>query len=159
MLTKSGQCGSTTSTSERQPARASVVTATASPKVLLYSHDTFGLGNIRRTLLLSQDLRAQYPKASILIVTGSPMIHAFRIPDGIDYIKLPCLDRVDADRYQPRFLSACKAEVFRTRRAILSRSITSFVPDLVIVDKRPSGVDGELVDALRALRRSGTPTS
>ena len=40
------------------------------------------------------------PRAAILIVTGSPMIHAFRIPDGVDYIKLPCLDRVDAERYR-----------------------------------------------------------
>ncbi len=91
-------------------------TALADPspcKILLYSHDTFGLGNIRRTLLLTQDLVNQYPKAAILIVTGSPMIHAFRIPDGVDYIKLPCLDRVDAERYEPRFLLDCSQETFQ----------------------------------------------
>jgi predicted glycosyltransferase len=82
----------------------------APPKILLYSHDTFGLGNIRRTLLLSEELIAQYPGASILIVTGSPMIHAFRIPKGIDYIKLPCLYRVDVGRYAARFLVECTAE-------------------------------------------------
>src|ERR1044071_7292535 len=49
-------------------------------KILLYSHDTFGLGNIRRTLLLTQELVSQYPKAAILIVTGSPMFPAFRPP-------------------------------------------------------------------------------
>ena len=27
----------------------------SSPKIVLYSHDTFGMGNIRRTLLLSQE--------------------------------------------------------------------------------------------------------
>ena len=32
------------------------------PKVLLYSHDTFGLGNIRRTLLLSQALTDEFEK-------------------------------------------------------------------------------------------------
>src|SRR6185369_11597709 len=88
-------------------------------KILLYSHDTFGLGNIRRTLLLTQDLTRLYPKAAILVVTGSPMIHAFRIPEGVDYIKLPCLDRVDAERYQPRFLYDCAEEVRQTRGAIL----------------------------------------
>lgn len=121
-------------------------------KILLYSHDTFGLGNIRRTLLLTQDLTSQYPKAAILVVTGSPMIHAFRIPEGVDYIKLPCLDRVEAERYEPRFLFDCSEEMKRTRRAILEKSVLGFAPDLMIVDKRPAGVDGELLETLRALQ-------
>lgn len=131
----------------------SAVPALLTPKILLYSHDTSGLGNIRRTLLLSQTLTDQYPGASILIVTGSPMIHAFRIPDGIDYIKLPCLDRIDADRYEPRFLSTCTAEVKRTRRTILTNVVCGFHPDLMIIDKRPAGVGGELLEALQALRQ------
>src|ERR1051326_4090430 len=64
-------------------------------RILLYSHDTFGLGNIRRTLLLAQELIDQYPKAAVLLITGSQMIHSFRIPEGVDYVKLPCLDRID----------------------------------------------------------------
>lgn len=124
------------------------------PKVLLYSHDTFGLGNIRRTLVLAQALREQYPGAALLLVTGSPMIHAFRIPDGLDYIKLPCLDRIEADQYQPRFLATWSAEVTRIRRSILHRTVMGFAPDLMIVDKRAAGIDGELVDTLRALRRA-----
>src|SRR5690242_14344830 len=79
----------------------------SSPKIVLYSHDTFGMGNIRRTLLLSQEFITNYPAASILIITGSPMIHAFRIPSGIDYIKLPCMDRLQAEQYAPRYLSSC----------------------------------------------------
>jgi predicted glycosyltransferase len=130
----------------------------ATPKILLYSHDTFGLGNIRRTLLLAQELIEQYPGAAILLVTGSQMIHSFRIPDGIDYIKLPCLDRVDAERYEPRFLHAWSEEVKRTRSAILEKSVLGFEPDLMIVDKRPSGVDGELMNTLRELRRKRLPT-
>lgn len=127
------------------------------PRILVYSHDTFGLGNIRRTLLISEALTEQYPGAAVLIVTGSPVIHAFRIPEGSDYIKLPCLDRVDADRYEPLTLSNCSAEVKRTRRAILEQAVLGFDPDLMIVDKVPTGVDGELLDTLRALRRTRHP--
>lgn len=126
----------------------------ARPKILLYSHDTFGLGNIRRTLLLCEAIRQEYASASILIVTGSPMIHAFRIPEGVDYVKLPCLDRTGAERYEPRFLPARPVEVNRVRRAVLEESILSFRPDLMIVDKRAGGVDGELLDTLRALRHA-----
>ena len=121
------------------------------PKIVLYSHDTFGLGNIRRTLLLANGLIKQYPAAAILIITGSPMIHAFRIPEGLDYIKLPCLDRIEPERYEPRFLSDCSAEVKRTRVAILEKAVLGFEPDLMIVDKRAAGVDGELLGTLRAL--------
>jgi predicted glycosyltransferase len=132
--------------------------ATQRPKILLYSHDTFGLGNIRRTLLLADDFIERYPGASILIITGSPMIHAFRIPEGVDYVKLPCLDRVAAERYAPRFLGGCTAEVKSTRSAILKESVMGFAPDLMVVDKRPSGVDGELLETLSALRASGMRT-
>jgi predicted glycosyltransferase len=130
----------------------------ATPKILLYSHDTFGLGNIRRTLLLAEELSGQYPGAAILMVTGSQMVHSFRIPDGVDYIKLPCLDRVDAERYEPRFLRAWSEEVKRTRSAILEKSVLGFEPDLMIVDKRPAGVDGELAETLEEIRRKRLPT-
>ena len=129
-----------------------VAISTPPPKILLYSHDTFGLGNIRRTLLLAEELRSHYPGASILIITGSPMIHAFRIPEGVDYIKLPCLDRIAAERYTPRFLTQCSQEVKATRAAIIKQSVLSFAPDLMIVDKRPAGVDGELLDTLNEMR-------
>jgi len=143
----------------RRPLARRLPTARLSaPKILLYSHDTFGLGNIRRTLLLAQELIEQYPGAAILLVTGSQMIHSFRIPEGVDYIKLPCLDRIDAERYEPRFLTACSAEVKRTRSAILERAVLGFEPDLMIVDKRPAGVDGELIETLRALRQKQLPT-
>jgi predicted glycosyltransferase len=36
--------------------------------------------------------------------------------------------------------------------------VLGFAPDLMIVDKRPAGVDGELLETLRALRRMRLPT-
>lgn len=122
------------------------------PRFLLYSHDTCGLGNIRRTLLLAQELIEQYPKSAVLVVTGSQMIHSFRIPEGVDYIKLPCLDRIDAERYESRFLLECSEAVKNTRSSIIEKAVLGFEPDLMIVDKRPAGVDGELMDTLTALR-------
>lgn len=132
--------------------------ASRAPKVLLYSHDTFGLGNIRRTLLLADTIAAAYPSASLLIVTGSPMIHAFRIPPRTDYIKLPCVTRPDADRYEPAYLNTRSSEVAHIRSGVLDRAVRGFAPDLMIVDKRAAGIGGELLDPLRALRRMHAPT-
>lgn len=126
------------------------VRATVAPRIVLYSHDTCGLGNIRRTLLLAETVRSEYPQASVLVVTGSPVIHAFRIPDGVDYVKLPTLDRTDADRYSPRFLHG-GSDIMALRRDILERTIVGFDADLIVVDKRPSGIDGELESTLEAL--------
>jgi predicted glycosyltransferase len=126
------------------------------PKILLYSHDTFGLGNIRRTLLLAENFKNRYPKSSILIITGSPVIHAFRLPDGIDYIKLPSLDRVDAEKYQPKYLSDCADEITQTRAAIVEKITLGFNPDLFIVDKRAAGINGELLKALKKIRKKNS---
>src|SRR5438445_683098 len=134
-----------------QPSRA------IGPKILLYSHDTFGLGNIHRTLLIAEALTGALPDAAVLIVTGSPVIHALCIPDGMDYVKLPCLDRIAAEHYQPRFLSFWSDDVKRMRRDILRKAALGFAPDLVIVDKRAAGVDGELLGTLAALRRLRHP--
>src|SRR5206468_10213883 len=130
-----------------QPSRA------IGPKFLRYSHDTFGLGNIHRTLLVAEALTTALPGAAVLIVTGSPVIHALRIPDGMDYVKLPCLDRVAAERYQPRFLSSWSDDVKRIRRDILRKAALGFDPDLVIVDKRATGVDGERLGTAAAHTR------
>ena len=140
------------------PAGPASAQALKNLRILLYSHDTFGLGNIRRTLLLAQELIDQYPRAAVLLITGSQMIHSFRIPEGVDYVKLPCLDRIDAERYESRFLLDCSEAVKSTRSAIIERTVLGFEPDLMIVDKRPAGVDGELHDTLTALRERNFPT-
>jgi predicted glycosyltransferase len=142
---------------DQAPTHTHPTPSPAHPKILLYSHDTFGLGNIRRTLLLAEFLGATYPRSAILLLTGSPMIHAFRIPPRVDYVKLPCVNRIRADEYEPRFLADCADEVRWTRSAIIERTAIAFAPDLFIVDKRAGGIDNELVTALEALRRLPTP--
>ena len=42
------------------------------PRILLYSHDTFGLGHLRRSRTIAQALVSAFPDASALILTGSP---------------------------------------------------------------------------------------
>src|SRR5687767_11722087 len=54
---ESGWHAARVSTLNGEPHEHTLPAADQTPyKILLYSHDTFGLGNIRRTLLLTQDL-------------------------------------------------------------------------------------------------------
>ena len=120
-------------------------------RVLIYSHDTFGLGNIRRMLEVARHLVQASPEVSVLIITGSPMLHAFRIPARIDYVKLPCLSRGVDGRYGARFLDLSLPATVRLRANIISSAIADFAPDLILVDKKPFGVEDELCGALAAL--------
>ena len=123
-------------------------------RVLIYSHDTFGLGNIRRMLEVARHLVQSSPEVSVLVVTGSPMLHAFRIPPRIDYVKLPCLSRNVDSRYGARFLDLTLDATVRLRANLIRSTITDFAPDLILVDKKPFGVEDELSGALVALQSS-----
>ncbi len=120
-------------------------------KILIYSHDTFGLGNIRRMLEVARHLVESSPRVSVLVITGSPMLHAFRIPPGIDYVKLPCLQRDVQGHYAARSLNLSLHDTVKLRANLIRSAIADFEPDLVLVDKKPFGVEDELAGALQAL--------
>lgn len=124
-------------------------------RVLVYSHDTFGLGNIRRMLEISRHLVESDPEVSVLIITGSPMLHAFRIPERIDYVKLPCLARTLQGGYASKFLDLSLDEAVRLRASVIRSAVLEFRPDLVLVDKKPFGVRDELSDVLEPLSARG----
>lgn len=124
-------------------------------KIVVYSHDTFGLGNIRRMLVIAKALVESDPNTSVLILSGSPMLHAFRIPPQIDYIKLPCLTRTMSGDYAAKFLDIGYEQILRLRSNLIQSSIIDFDPDLILVDKKPFGVGDELSGTLQELQRQG----
>lgn len=126
-------------------------------RVLVYSHDTFGLGNIRRMLEIARHLVAVDAHVNVLIISGSPMLHAFRIPARIDYLKLPCLSRSISGDYGVKFLELGYGETVQMRSNLIVSAVRDFQPDLILVDKKPLGVDNELAAALAAARSSPRP--
>ncbi len=127
-------------------------------KVIIYSHDTYGLGNIRRMLAIAKSLVDFDPDMSVLILSGSPMLHAFRISPRIDYVKLPCLKRSTEGGYTVKHLGLELNPTIQLRSSIIVSSIAHFEPDVIIVDKKPLGVCDELSPALNFVRRSGMNT-
>ena len=123
-------------------------------RLMVYSHDTFGLGNIRRMLAICTHMHASIPDLSILIVSGSPMLQSFRVVQGIDYIKLPCLKRTELGELGVRFLDLDVAEIVRLRRELILSTVMSYRPDVVLVDKKPDGLAGELEPSLRHIKCS-----
>lgn len=125
---------------------------------MLYSPDSFGLGHLRRTVTLARHFRRRRPGGALLIVTGSPAPHVCRLPEGAEWIKLPSVVKVGKEKYESRVLPIGFEEIRDLRRDILLSSVRYFQPDALIVDHAPSGLKGELVPALRYLRKASPRT-
>ncbi|BAZ44026.1 hypothetical protein NIES4102_10290 [Chondrocystis sp. NIES-4102] len=113
-------------------------------RILVYSHDAYGLGNISRMLAICKYLLKCIPNLSILLVSGSPMLHSFRLPKGLDYIKLPCLNRGSSGEMTVKFLNADIESTLKLRSELILAAVKNYQPDLVLVDKKPLGIKGEL---------------
>jgi len=122
-------------------------------KLTIYSHDTYGLGNIRRMLAICEHLLKNIPKISILLISGSPLVHSFRLPEGLDYIKIPCIGRDGEGQLSAKFLNTSADETLKLRSQIIKTAIINFKPDLLLVDKKPYALKGELKNALDYLQK------
>ena len=128
-------------------------------KLVVYSHDTFGLGNIKRMLAVTQHLLDSMPDLSVLLISGSPMIHHFHLPEKrFDYLKLPCLGRTQTGEYKVKKLGAGFEALVAIRSQIIQATVANFNPDIILVDKKPRGVADELLPTLELIRRNGTQT-
>ncbi|MEQ1892072.1 MAG: response regulator [Planctomycetota bacterium] len=124
-------------------------------RILIYSHDTFGLGHLRRCLSLVRSLCARYPEASALLVTGSPMVHRYPMPSGADYVKLPALRKVESEQYEARTLNITGSEIRNMRSNLILHTLRDFDPNVLLVDHSPTGSKGELMPALEWLSERG----
>ena len=125
------------------------------PRILFYSHDTFGLGHIRRTRAIAMALAEANPGASILIVTGSPIVGRFDFPDGVDFVRIPGVVKLSSGDYVTHNMNLEIAQTVKLRRAIIRQTARVFDPDLVIVDKEPTGFRGEMLHTLKKMRERG----
>ncbi|MFT5051800.1 MAG: PAS domain S-box-containing protein [Chlamydiales bacterium] len=125
------------------------------PRLLVYSHDTFGLGHIRRCMNVVRALTEQMEDLSTLLVTGSPVAHKFDLPPRTDYLKLPAVRKVAPGAYAPRSLAMSDDGILTLRRNLLLRTIRDYSPNLLLVDHSPTGMNGELIPALDYLRETG----
>ncbi|MCC5610786.1 glycosyltransferase [Nostoc sp. CHAB 5834] len=121
-------------------------------RLMVYSHDGFGLGNIRRMLAICTHLLDSIPELSILVVSGSPMLHSFRLPKRLDYIKLPCLNRGASGEMSAKYLGTEIDETVKLRSELILSAIANFKPDIFLVDKKPYGIRNELKAAVEYLK-------
>lgn len=130
----------------------------AAIRMLIYSHDTFGLGHIQRSLKISRAMVSRYVNLSILIVTGSPVAHRIKFPSRVDYIKLPSVRKIGVDKYQARSLNMSFESVLELRSNIVLNAVQGYEPHIFLVDHSPIGMKGELLPTLEWLQNSSKNT-
>ncbi|NOY73891.1 MAG: glycosyltransferase [Gammaproteobacteria bacterium] len=123
-------------------------------KVVIYTHDTFGLGNIRRMLSIAEYLNRSVENMSLLLISGSPMLHSFRLSEGIDYVKLPTISRSIQGDYQPRFLGLNITDTVKMRSNLILSTVRDFKPDVILIDKKPLGLKKEWAPVLQFLQQT-----
>jgi predicted glycosyltransferase len=130
-----------------------------SPRIAIFTHDTFGLGHVRRCLHIVRALAEARPDAAILFITGSPALHAFEgLPPNADVVKIPTVAKTGAKRLRPPHLPIPLAEVAALRRELIRQAVAGFAPDVFLVDNFPLGSQGELLPTLQEMRRLSTRT-
>jgi len=127
-------------------------------RFLLYSHDTYGLGHLRRSMLLAEAVAQVDPDNEVLIATGSPQAQAFSLPERVDSLKLPSATKDRAGAYQPRKLGGSIHKLVSLRSAVVMAAVATYDPDVIVVDHAPLGMAGELTPVLeRYAGRVGGP--
>ncbi len=125
------------------------------PRVLFYSHDTFGLGHLRRSRALASAITDLSPDITALILTGSPVAGRFHFPERVDHIRLPGVTKAVDGSYMSQALGLDIDETTDLRAGLIKSAVEHFDPDLLVVDKEPTGFRGELLPALEWLREAG----
>jgi predicted glycosyltransferase len=121
-------------------------------RALLYSHDTFGLGHLRRNIAIAEHLLQRDPRFEVRLLSGSPVVTSWPLPERLELSVMPPVVKVGAEQYVARNGAVSLAEIRRQREAVIVRTIRDFQPDVFLVDHAPVGMKGELLTPLSLLR-------
>lgn len=128
-------------------------------RIALYTHDTFGLGHVRRSLHIIRSLANRLPRASIMLITGSPALSVFKdLPQHVDIVKIPTVVKSGARGSRPPHLLLSVLETTHLRSRIIKETVLAFAPDVFIVDNFPLGSQSELLTILQSLKSLPTKT-
>jgi predicted glycosyltransferase len=124
-------------------------------RILMYSHDTFGLGHLRRCRAIAHALVERFKGLRILIVSGSPIAGAFDFKARVDFVKIPSVIKLHSGEYTSIDRHINLDETLAMRAAMIRDTARSFDPDIFIVDKEPAGLRGEIEETLQILKARG----
>lgn len=131
-----------------EPGPAAFPTTGTRRRIALYSHDTQGLGHVRRNIEIAQALMTARPDTDVLLITGASEAVNLPRPRQSELIVLPSISKSRDGEYSARSMHLELQEVLRLRGLLVASAVAGFRPDLFVVDKEARGLRGELDQAL-----------
>jgi len=125
-------------------------------RLLIYSHDSFGLGHLKRCRAIAHSLVEHRQDVSVLILSGSPIIGSFDFRSRVDFVRIPGVIKLRNGGYTPLGLDIGVEEAVAIRESIIRTTADVFAPDIILVDKEPLGLRGEAKSTLEMLKKRGT---
>ena len=125
-------------------------------RILMYSHDTFGLGHLRRCRTIAHSLVENFHGLSVLIISGSAIAGAFDFRARVDFVKIPSVIKLRNGEYTSLEQHIDLSETIRMRESIIRHTAETFKPDVFLVDKEPMGLQGEVAETLTYLKSCNT---
>ena len=126
-------------------------------RLLIYSHDCYGLGHLRRCMAIAHSLVDHRSDLSVLIISGSPVAGSFEFHDRVDFTRIPgVIKERKGGRLRSLKLDMSIEEILNIRSKLIKQTAEVFEPDLFLVDHQPLGLRNEAEDALRMLKANGT---
>ncbi len=129
-------------------------------RVLVYTHNSIGLGHAFRTLAVITGIKKWRPDIDFLVMSGTSIPQIFFAED-IEVVKLPSI-KLDIDRQgspmASRYLSGFELEnIFDFRQRIILDCFDFFQPDVLIVEHNMTGQMSELIPLLtkKWMRKGG----
>ncbi len=126
------------------------------PRVLIYSHDSFGLGHLRRCRAIAHAMVGAVDNLTALILSGSPIIGSFDFRARVDFVRVPGVIKLRNGEYTPLNLLLDTEQTMEMRGSIMRHTAEIFDPDIFLVDKEPLGLRGEVRETIEMLRKRGT---
>ena len=130
-------------------------------RILVYTHNSIGLGHAFRTLALITGMKKWRPDIDFLVISGTSIPQIF-FREGIEVIKLPSI-KLDIDRQDSpmvsRYLSGFGLEeIFDFRQNMIMSTFDFFQPDVLIIEHNMTGQMSELIPLLmKKWMRKGGP--
>ncbi|WP_159952505.1 glycosyltransferase family protein [Rhizobium sp. 18065] len=125
-------------------------------RILMYSHDTFGLGHLRRCRTIAHALVEEYRGLNVLIISGATIAGAFDYRARVDFVKIPSVIKLRNGEYTSLERHIDLEDTLNMRRSIIRHTAETFKPDIFIIDKEPMGLGGEVEETLAYLKGRGT---
>ena len=125
-------------------------------RIAFYSHDTMGMGHIRRNLLIASAVVKSCQSTDALLIAGTREAAYFATQAGLDCVTLPALVKRSDGTYSGRNFDWTLENTTRLRSCIIKAALEEFAPDVFVVDKLPKGVGNELVPTLELLKTTNT---